>query len=131
MRRRKYSPLEHQLLKIKIDMEREKLAQLRGVRNKDGSHVETFLHYEDLPPLPPEDKERLAVRHKTMMRNLYKREKAKMAIEPHDVNPVTHCQITGEPIDYSEVEAKYGPYHRPDKPPVTVTLRPSCRDVEG
>jgi len=65
-----------------------------------------------------------------MMLALYEREKANMDIEIHDVNPMTHNEITGEPHDYSEVEAKYGPYDRPDKPPVTVTLRPSAKDMK-
>ena len=81
--------------------------------------------------MPPEDRERFMVRHKDFMRKVYEREKAKMQIEDmekHDVNPMTHCSMTGEPYDYSAVEAKYGPYDRPDKPPVTVTLRPSARE---
>ena len=130
MRQRKSSSLQAQLLRVKLETAQEKLAQLRGVHNPDGSHVETFLHYEDLPPLPPEDRDRLKVRHQHLMKKLWERHKAKMDIHIHDVNPMTHCEISGEPFDYSEVEAKYGPYDRPDKTPVTVTLRPSQRDIE-
>lgn len=47
----------------------------------------------------------------------------------HNVNSNTHSPYTGEVYDYSKVEAQFGPYDRPDKPPITVTLRPSAKDM--
>ena len=152
MRRKKYPrPLKDMLLEVKLEMELEKLVQLRGVRNPDGSHVETFLHYEDLPPPPLEDRERIRVRFEKNIESLYTSHKLREAErlkleeqlrrdpgakiefpaepEQHNVNPYTHSPYTGEPYDYSEVEAQFGPYDRPDKPPITVTLRPSAKDM--
>ena len=142
MRKKTYArPLKDMLLAVKLETELEKLALLRGVRNADGSHVETFLHYEDLPRPPLEDEERIALRIDSQMERLYqnykRRMEAKLKGEPDtsadsgflDVNPMTHNPYTGEPYDYSEIEAKYGPYRRAGKEPITVTLRPSAKDV--
>ena len=130
MRKKTYArPLKDMLLAVKLETELEKLAQLRGVRNADGSHVETFLHYEDLPPPPLEDRERMKVRFYSQIEGLYRNYKNKTEGERYDVDPMTHNELTGDPYDYSEVEAKYGPYRRSGKEPITVTLKPSAKDV--
>lgn len=116
-----------ELAAVKLEIERAKLAKLRGTHSADGSHVETFLHYEDLPAPSPEDQDRFYVRLASLVSAF---EQSEEGAERHDVNPMTHNPVSGEPYDYSEVEAKYGPYDRPGKQPVTVTLRPRAKGLK-
>ena len=139
MPRKLPTSLTDDLLAVRLEIEQAKLAKLRGEYSADGSHVETFLHYEDLPPPSPEDQDRFYVRLRAQMEALETAEDKTLsgqtqaaqtpAAQRYDVNPMTHNPHTGEPYDYSEVEAKYGPYERPDKPSITVTLRPSAKDA--
>ena len=122
MPRKNANALDDEMRAIKLDIERARLAKLRGTHAADGAEVKTFAHYEDIPAPSPEDQERFYVRLASLVEAI---EQSAEGDEKHDVNPMTHNPVNGEPYDYSEVEARYGPYERPDKPPVTVVLRPS------
>ena len=125
MRSTSHQSLQDKLLETKLEIERAKLDKLRGAHSADGSHVETFLHYEDLPAPSPEDQDRFYVRLASLVNAIEKNEDDDGApSKRYDVNPMTHNPLTSEAYDYSDVEAKYGPYKRANKEPITVTLKP-------